>query len=276
MSLEELNDWGSVLRGEIQRVERRLRARLLARLAAGIVDRLALEDTPERARIVVGGLLVSEDDYDSDNALAAARHQVRAHEKKIKASGYRDPEYDFSCHLQVLPLRGRLLALLFAEQDAYFTVLRQMAGVSPYPYWDNVDQPRGITRAQWRERGAEWREAIGPTGVPAQRGFTITCELALPEVDRQLVLRSLPSVHGRVKRNGWDWAWARWSQGREIDAHAIGSALLEFQEWTETPEGHDALRSARQEVAARLPRTISEPMLMRQLPDLYDSLRVGK
>ena len=103
-------------------------------------------------------------------------------------------QYEFSCSVTILPCDEEVFVLLFTEESEIQDMFDAMEEIQEYPYWDNTDQPEGMTWEQWKDRGKEWDEAIG-TGVPSQNGFDIT---VLKEV---LYVKLYPRNEEDVERN---------------------------------------------------------------------------
>lgn len=52
-----------------------------------------------------------------------------------------------------------------ANNDAISETLKLPAGAISYGYWNNTDQPKGITDAEWDQRGVEWDQFINNHNV---------------------------------------------------------------------------------------------------------------
>jgi hypothetical protein len=85
--------------------------------------------------------------------------------------------------------------------SVYTRAFKRILRATPYPYWDNADQPRNISEKEWRKVGAQWDSALG-SGVPAENGFVFEC---MSKDSRPLaydivkVMGALPSFEDRVK-----------------------------------------------------------------------------
>lgn len=92
--------------------------------------------------------------------------------KKQTSRVHEFSRYEFYCNITILPCNDQVFLLMFTEERGIQDMFDKMEGIEEYPYWDNSDQPDGMTWEEWKERGVEWDEAIG-TGVPSQNGFGI-------------------------------------------------------------------------------------------------------
>lgn len=75
-----------------------------------------------------------------------------------------DPEVNLS----VFYTPQRLYALFFGTQKNLKEVFEKTEGVSEFNYWNNAEQPNGISNKQWEQRGKTWEALLGPTGIPSE------------------------------------------------------------------------------------------------------------
>lgn len=75
-----------------------------------------------------------------------------------------DPEVNLS----VFYTQQRLYALFFGTQKNLQEVFEKTEGVSEFNYWNNAEQPNGISNKQWEQRGETWEALLGPTGIPSE------------------------------------------------------------------------------------------------------------
>lgn len=91
---------------------------------------------------------------------------------------------DFGMHVIFFDvgLENELLMVAYPGNNRTVAAFSTIEGVSDYDYWDNVDQPDGVTDAEWKQREDHWDIALGTTDIPAQEGFGITLydEYSLP------------------------------------------------------------------------------------------------
>jgi len=102
---------------------------------------------------------------------------LSAHERSRKAaeSKLRDPDFDFSCEVVVLPHNKQLYALLFAENKELKSFWEYQSWVHPFYYWNNAEQPEDMTARVWRARGRLWDKILWNRGIPSLSGLTFTC-----------------------------------------------------------------------------------------------------
>lgn len=59
-----------------------------------------------------------------------------------------DSEFDFKTSICLFPIRGKILVMLFTQQEAFKNTWSSIEGVEPYPYWNNTDRPEDISPRQ--------------------------------------------------------------------------------------------------------------------------------
>ncbi|CDQ10589.1 protein of unknown function [Acidithiobacillus ferrivorans] len=87
--------------------------------------------------------------------------------------GIRAPGVDTDFQLVFFPDGNRFLGIAFTEHPRWFRHWLRQPSVSEYRYWNNTDQPSGISRKEWGRRAETWDRVLG-LDTPATRGFTIT------------------------------------------------------------------------------------------------------
>lgn len=126
-------------------------------------------------------------------AYYTAKEFVREKQKEIKNTGLRNPTYDFSCEVCIMPAKQRLHVMLFTEQREMRDIWKQHPKVKFYGYWNNTDRPDNVSERAWRARGEQWDEVLGESGVPGHSGF------AYDFIDKYLELRG--DLFGRLSQD---------------------------------------------------------------------------
>lgn len=95
----------------------------------------------------------------------------------IKRTGRRDAVVDTDMQIVLFPYRdGQMLGIVYAERSSWFRQWCTLPGVREYWYWNNSDEPEGMTQKEWDTRREAWDEVLtgdDKTGVPSLEGFTI-------------------------------------------------------------------------------------------------------
>lgn len=273
MSLKELDRWTNDLRERIQRTEQQLRANLMGSLAVDVIDQVALAENLDGLRSRILNMSGNKETNFNESPILLALLEVMNREKEIEKTNHRDPKFYFDCTVQILPIKRTLLALLFTEQDAYRRVWRRMPGVREYAYWNNIDRPEGLSRAAWERRSRNWDEAMGPSGVPAHRGFTITCHGNLGFQMPEAVSQAVSSWRRRVLRQTRRVVLDQWMKKHHVTPDNFFSLARRQRDWLDTPEGRLATVHARHDIALRLPKVIAQDMISTSINDLFTSFK---
>lgn len=185
-------------------------------------------------------------------------------------------QYEFYCHVIILPVDDEVFVLLYTEEDKVQEMFDAMEEIEEYPYWNNSDQPEGMTWEEWEVRGKEWDEALGGdapgNGVPSQNGFGIDI-LAdaryvklYPRNEEDVehnpfiaILKHIPDIDERVKR------LVRMSMYRKWEAHdkkAIDEILAneksDYKIWQKSDELREQFMEDNKVLAEELKTEISE------------------
>lgn len=85
--------------------------------------------------------------------------------REIAKKAQRWPPFDLECGWKVwLPQAGRWAYASPWGEHYTRADLEFPAYVEDYPYWDNTDEPEGMTMREWRRRGRNWKCATEPGG----------------------------------------------------------------------------------------------------------------
>lgn len=200
MTLLELQEFTLVVREKLEDIFEGLYHQKLADLCCAILDNQAIKTEEEFAKFIKHRC---EGVVKKDAPYFIAQRIIREHHRRIKATEERDPSYDFGCEMVIIPIKGKILMLLYTEQSAYEKAIESLPEVTPYPYWNNTDPPEELTEAQWDERENDWNLALntGCISIPSMCGFTVTCVLEnLILVDPANVISRIPDHKKRVER----------------------------------------------------------------------------
>lgn len=272
MTLDELTAWSDRFAHLARWADLLIRHRAYADMMTSIVDAVALAD----AKAGLGGQLTDRfglvAKHFDPSVASAAVDAVDAKRRKASASGYRDPDWDGDCRLHVLPHAGHIYLMLFAEHRLYAWLLKQQPGVAPYPYWDG-DPPKGLSEKAWGVRRAEWEGAIGPSGVPAHRGFSVDCTAdKWMQWPLERLLTFQPSWARRVRREVMRRLDEIGFAGYTADPTKVWPRMQKRQRWYKTDQGRLAIAREWREVAPRLPQRLTTDTVYLTVDELYCSL----
>jgi hypothetical protein len=194
--------------------------------ACKIADGIAIEHTVNRAALIADAMAASvpmaklrildpfgKDHYElrtGDFPLYLAWSEASGRAYATKKSQSRGEFFDLSCSVVITKAmekggrggRGRRLALFYAERKEMRDMWEANPHVKPWPYWDNTDWPKGMTREKWNYRGKKWEEAIGDrppdqaglTNILVPAGYWPVIHSKFPGIEN-----AIPSLNGRIK-----------------------------------------------------------------------------
>ena len=97
-------------------------------------------------------------------------------EKKIdEASKSLQRDFIYGMDFSVTFLKGtsgRTLAWPCFQINEYYEALLKTGWFEEYGYWDNTDEPEGVSMRTWTARGKEWGKAMGSNYRAVDRGLT--------------------------------------------------------------------------------------------------------
>ena len=180
-------------------------------------------------------------------------------------------QYEFSCSVTILPCHDEVFLLLFTEEREIQDMFDAMEEIEEYPYWNNTDQPEGMTWEEWEVRGEEWNEAIGG-GVPAQEGFDITIlkdilYIKLFPRDKEdekrnpflATLNHIPKLEDRIKRLVRMSMYKAWEEkDREAIDEIVADEKSAYKIWQKSDKLRKQFMKDNTEMAEKFKTEISE------------------
>lgn len=116
------------------------------------------------------------------NLLWKAQSKIQSKFYEIQRTQIRNPSFDFSFDLTLIPIKDKILIMIFTEQESFKKVFLSFPQIIPYPYFNNCDKPTTISNKEWKTREKEWDTALLPYDIPALQGFSVECVNYLPLV----------------------------------------------------------------------------------------------
>lgn len=92
--------------------------------------------------------------------------------RQLGESRLSDPHQLDACFIRD-PGTGRINALLYAGSKMEHVFERQPE-VEEYGYWNNTDQPEGVSDDEWEERRASWERCLPNWSPPARQALNFT------------------------------------------------------------------------------------------------------
>lgn len=249
MSLNELHKLVLRMRERAECFHNELYFERIARLCCDILDDYTLLPQDEFLKRVKK----EDENFDLDySPLTMAQFIIRRHQQKIKETMERDPSFDFDCSMALIPGKRKIYMLFYAEDEAYWEMLKTFQEVKEYPYWNNTDPPDGMSWSRWQRRGAEWDRALSVhhSEIPSLCGFSV--DLVLPGFimpDGAQILASIPTLEQRVKHHAWV------------------SLFFKARDYLKTDEGKERLKQEEQRLAGILQTVYTKDDLLKPLKD---------
>ena len=136
------------------------------------------------------------------NIYMSLMDEVFQAEKKVLGEKLRDPTWDATLEIVLIPHQNDLLAIYFAESvEGYFQALLD-TGFEDFSYQNSTDDlPEGVSSEEWEERERRWNEVLGRSCIPGEMGFTYSLvswnDIGVATMDRALMLSSFPDENAR-------------------------------------------------------------------------------
>jgi hypothetical protein len=201
----------------LRKVQAGLKKACNDRKAASLAN-MAVERIDRACMALAHGDALSGDDRVRE-PLSEAHNEMRERQKKILTSGYRDVDVDFEVRIALwfVPELSRFIGHVLGEdQGVAYRLVRRQTGVAEFRYWNNTDQPKGISRKAWTARGAVWAQvSAGQFGAP----LVVTVD-ADYWVDKGLIARCMPTHASRVADIALNTAYRRWRELTKADGES--------------------------------------------------------
>ena len=258
----ELKEFASKIRGIVKPIYDEIQHRVTAEICEQIIDSRVLDNLHNQVEI-------EEKRYGKaarmGSPLSIAHWSIYERQKQIKISNLRDPLVDFSFNLIVIPIKGKVLAIYYTEQNEYIEALMYMGEVSEYGYWNDSDKPAELTEEEWQTRREDWDIALPGIGIPADNGFDIqliTDTCMYPNIEK--VVGYVKPLSDRIKYHAKRCLINDYLKKSE-EASKVNSLPLEgiekAIEHTKTPEGAEELALWSKVIATMLEEITEDTLL---------------
>lgn len=204
-SLDRLQAFCMRIRDRMEPVFEMLYASKVMKEAVDIIDEGALLNAGLYVRRDIDKEVLRAIDNPKSSRLWSAMWMVHERSNKIKETMKRDTAYDFDCQITFIPIKDKILAMVFTEQrllEEVFSGHLSIAGpqVHEYGYWNNSDKPDSISEEEWDKRAQDWDEV----NIPAMIGLNAQCTpVYLPMMQWDALFRKAqkPKYDERVSRH---------------------------------------------------------------------------
>ena len=268
--------WSTTLRTEAHLLQQHGLRRLAAHLASRIVDHCVLAPTWDFAWTAIQAEYgdAPRPEIPEGSLQAFVLDVLQSRQDTVLRTQHRDPLYDWSSTVVLIPHDGDLYALLYTEQPAIRQLWRRMPGVTPFPYWNATDGPASLSRKAWETRRRIWEAVLGHD-APDQRGITLTLH-APPTIWWTWESWGawgpvIPRWAQRIARAARDASWMAYAA-----AHGYGFGTMttfdpyfQWSQWLQTPDGQADLAAQQAKMASRLPPRWDRTWMTDDLPTLW-------
>jgi hypothetical protein len=142
------------------------------------------------ARMLMSAAITAVDSADArgdsrpPSPLLDAMHEFRSDQRKMDSMvrGH-DPhrfEVAFVLDTDANGGTGRIFCLLYADKTEFVEAWEALTEVEPHGYWNNAEQPDGVTDNEWNERRMTWARLLPGSATPIERSisFSLRAEAA--------------------------------------------------------------------------------------------------
>jgi hypothetical protein len=227
-SLDELQSFTMSLRSNICELQKKLYATQFLADLTSIIDSKALFDAKlyRKENLPKNFSKICEDPY------FHVYYDIMEKSSEIEKTNKRNPDYDFTCNMSIIPTPSKILVMFFSEQSEYTSLFESYPNVHPYPYFNNTDKPKDTSEEEWQQREIDWN----PIHIPSMSGFT--AQLSYPylpfmNIFEMLSLSSPPSFNKRVNHHLSNIIFQQYFYQNKIkpDMYHIYTQLETAKEW---------------------------------------------
>lgn len=187
----------------------------------------------------------------------------------VKISGLRDPAVDFDFSINIIPIKGKVLVLLYTEKKDLRTVFEEMDEIEEYYYQNSSDAPEEISAKAWDRRRKDWDTALGGDGYSTAMecglnytpydsgGFTF---FMMSDDERKAALKLLPTVDERALEIARDLHFKKYctdnpvqvATDAEVKSNAVMKQYWSYCDYMQTDEGKVERKKIVEEVKPQL------------------------
>jgi len=167
--------------------------------------------------------------------------EIREHETRHE----RHPSSDYETSVVFFPMKDKFLAIFYGDNKNTLKIWED--NTKDYHFQDQSDQPKEITKKEFRIRGKDWEtvlESDGKDGIPSHNGFTFQFtnndmyfapkwEEAKPfipslknRVDELLLERAMSHVRGDNKDIPWSEAMQLLGEAKTFIANKDNKSII--------------------------------------------------
>ena len=260
MSLLELKEFTDKLRGEIRKTCNKMFYDKAALIITNIIDSSYVCSKEKLFK----KYNIKEDEMNF-SLFFKTWDTINKKNKKISKTQERNPLFDFSCEICLIPIEDKILCLYFGEAKEYLNTFTSFKEISSYYYYNNVDKPEDVPEEEWKQREKDWAKALPGIGIPSENGFIVELNKDIPFIELGMleeIIRNIPSFEARVNKTAIEKAINDNVKDESYDDYS------KVYDWLKTDEGQLCLNENKKELEKILPKEITKEILTSNIKDL--------
>jgi len=260
MSLLELKEFTDKLRGEIRKTCNKMFYDKAALIITNIIDSSYVCSKEKLFK----KYNIKEDEMNF-SLFFKTWDTINKKNKKISKTQERNPLFDFSCEICLIPIEDKILCLYFGEAKEYLNTFTSFKEISSYYYYNNVDKPEDVSEEEWKQREKDWAKALPGIGIPSENGFIVELNKDIPFIELGMleeIIRNIPSFEARVNKTAIEKAINDNVKDESYDDYS------KVYDWLKTDEGQLCLNENKKELEKILPKEITKEILTNNIKDL--------
>lgn len=230
-----------------------------------IRDGMMLDQMTEDCFSLFDRRTISPDLFD-EPVMRKVVNETYARQEEVRIKQVRDPSVDFSFEICVYPHNGEFYGQFFTEQRTLTEMLKKKCYFEDFSYWNNVDEPEGVTKEEWNNRERVWEEILSDSNyIPSRAGFTyeIVPLSGYVNIDAQKIIDNAPGIIVRAERIAKDNIYKKYAANRKINATNVMKVYGGFVEHLSTEKGASELKLETEFVAKQLKLVLDKNDLVR-------------
>lgn len=195
------------------------------------------------------------------NILSTIYQQFSQKQDEIRVKRTRDPSVDFQFNIVVIPSEDKFYGLFYTEQKDFADLWSQNKLVSEYIYYNNADEPEGISVEEWKERSDVWDSLLDEHNyVPSIAGFTfeVIQEITFDIPKTTEVVDAISSIKDRASVRARDNMFKRFCENKKFTDNNVMKIYREFVDFMTTDEGEKKYDDEIGRMMSQLKLTITE------------------
>ena len=243
----------------------------IVKKATELMMKKAITITVWKIDQIACGLLNGPDKREWKKApLYKAMDFIRERQERQKRQEIRDLYYDLSCEAVFIPMRTKILSLLYTEQPDFESIWDSNKDIEPYQYWNNTDQPEDIANKEWQKRCEDWDKVLGsepPSNVGFTYSFINNLDLFMIKDGIDPYMKYVDSVTKRAKCMAKTICFNKYIQKNDIkidcDDPVQRNAIIHKQaeNFFKTKKGKEQIKKQKEKIKKKLKKITKDDLI---------------